>query len=423
MADFARGLIRRLGRRPTLAALVGAGAAAVLGLWLTSDAEILGRGENTSFERSFEVQAAPFVLSAHFTGEIVPGNQVEVVAPFDGAVTATHFSFGDQIAEGDLLITFDPADVARTRAEAEAAWLRAEEAMARMEGWDEGAEMRRVQRSLEAAESDLHDVERRLEETTALFERGLVSRNEYEGLVQQERARRRAFVQAQEEVTETQRRGQGAERRIAYLERELARTHMQAVSAGADVEIRAPADGVIVRPRDRDTDEGSDVISRVSRGQILGVIASPDGLGVIFRLDESDLSIVNPGQPVSVTGPGFEGIELRGRILGVSGQADRSGRETMATFAAIIRLAPLSPEASRHVRIGMSANIEVITYEREAAFAIPPESVQGDAAARWVMVRREAHAAAERRSIEIGRTGPTRVEVVSGLKPGDVIVW
>lgn len=393
-------------------------------VWIASFGGMAGGDDRGSNPRSVEVRSEPFTLSAHFTGQIVPGDQVDVAAPFDGAVREVHFSFGDQVAQDDLLITFDPADVARVRAEAEAAWLRAEDAMARIEDWNDGTEMRRARRALESAETDLRDVERRLEETAALFERGLVSRNEHDGLVQQERSRRRAFVQALEELAETQRRGEGTERRIAYLERELARTQMQSVEAGAVMEIRAPSDGVIVRPSSgRESDETGDVSLRVSRGQVLGAIASPDGLGVRFHLDEGDLGIVSPGQPVTVTGPGFDGTELSGRISGVSGQADRSGRDAMASFAANIRLDPLGPDTAERVRIGMTANIEVVTYHSDAALVIPPEAVQGGSGAAWVMVRDGSGGSAERRDIEIGQAGPVGVEVVGGLRPGDVVIW
>ncbi|KAA5802287.1 HlyD family efflux transporter periplasmic adaptor subunit [Alkalicaulis satelles] len=419
MASLTERLRVRPGRLVIAAAM---GMLAVTGLvWLATFGD---GGDQAANARSIEVRPAPFTLYAHFTGHIIPGDQAEIAAPFDGTVRQVHFSFGDQVARDDLLITFDPADVARARAEAEAAWLRAEDAMDRIESWSEGAEMRRARRALESADTDLRDAERRLEETAALFERGLVSRNELEGLVQQERSRRRAFVQAQEELAETRRRGEGTERRIAYLEREMARAQMQTVDDGAVTEIRAPSYGVIVRPSTgREADETGTVSLRVSRGQVLAVIASPDGLAVQFHLDEGDLGIVSPGQPVSVSGPGFDGAQLSGRISGVSGQAERGGRDAMARFAAHIRLDPLEPDAAERVRIGMTAHIRVITYHSEAALVIPPEAVQGGSGGAWVMVRDDAHNAAERRDIQIGRVGPAGVEVLAGLEPGHVVIW
>jgi HlyD family secretion protein len=409
---------------PRIAAVlaVTAGAALVLA-WLASAGGITGGGEEGRFSHSMEVRAAPFTLSAHFTGQIVPGDQVEIVAPFDGAVTGVHFAFGDQVAEGDLLISFDPADIARTRAEAEAAWLRAEDAMTRIETWDDGADMRRARRALESAETDLNDAQRRLEETAALFERGLVARNEYEGVLQQERSRRRAFTQAQEELAETRRRGEGTERRIAYLERELARVQLEAVETGASMEIRAPSDGVIVRPGAREADDMGEISLRVSRGQVLGVIASANGLGVRFHLDEGDLGIVSPGQTVTVTGPGFDGVRLTGRVSSVSGQADRNGRDAAARFAATIRLDRLGPDTVERVRIGMTAHIEVVTYQNQSALIVPIEAVRGDATGPWLMVADEPGAPAQRRNVELGRTSPSEVEVASGLEEGEIVVW
>ncbi len=415
--------LKYLTRLPTAAVLVVTAVAALAQAWLSAAGGIAAGGEEGGFSHRMEVRAAPFALSAHFTGQIVPGDQVEIAAPFDGAVTGVHFAFGDQVQEGDLLISFDPADIARTRAEAEAAWLRAEDAMTRIETWDDSADMRRARRALDSAETDLNDAQRRLEETAALFERGLVARNEYEGMVQQERSRRRAFTQAQEELAETRRRGEGSERRIAYLERELARVQLEAVETGASMEIRAPSDGVIVRPGARETDDTGVVSLRVSRGQVLGVIAIADGLGVRFHFDEGDLDVVSPGQTVTVTGPGFDGARLTGRVLGVSGQADRNGRDAAASFAATIRLDRLDPAVADRVRIGMTAHIEVVTYETQSALIVPIEAVRGNATAPWLMVADEPDALAKRRNVELGRTTPSEAEVVSGLEAGEIVVW
>jgi HlyD family secretion protein len=53
----------------------------------------------------------------------------------------------------------------------------------------------------------------------------------------------------------------------------------------------------------------------------------------------------------------------------------------------------------------------------------PPQAVQGAAPQTYVMVRSRPGRPAERRPVTIGRVGPTAVEVLSGLKPGDTVVW
>jgi multidrug efflux pump subunit AcrA (membrane-fusion protein) len=152
------------------------------------------------------------------------------------------------------------------------------------------------------------------------------------------------------------------------------------------------------------------------------VIASTAALDVVFTLDELDLNAIQPGQKAVVTGPGFGGQTLTGVVTGVAGEASTDAGANKAVFEARVRLDPLSPEAARAVRIGMTANISIVAYENPSALVAPPEAVQGAAPNAFVMVRARG-AEPVRRDIVVGQVGPMGVEVLSGLKAGDVVVW
>ncbi|MND45607.1 putative efflux pump membrane fusion protein [compost metagenome] len=376
-------------------------------------------------EQSMVVQPAPFVVSANFTGRIAPGDRIDLTAPFDAVALRVNFAYGDQVEAGQVLIELDPADVSRSRAEAESAWLKAEEEARRMENWEQGPEMRRAARAVIAAEDDLSDLEIKLAETKALLDRGLVPRSEYDSLLQQRRQRQTNLAVAREDRVETARRGQGGDRRIALLQREAARSRYASVGGAEGAVIRTPEAGVVVRPDQggETGDQGVHAGGRVSKGQLLGVIASAGGLDVVFTLDESDLNAVTPGQKAVVTGPGFGGQVLSGVVTGVAGEADATPGSGKASFAARVRLDPLSEAAARNVRIGMTANIAVVAYENPSTMIVPPLAVQGAAPEAWVMAQSTGEAQPRRRVIGLGRVGPDGVEVLSGLKPGDRVFW
>lgn len=375
--------------------------------------------------QSLVVKPAPFVVSANFSGRIAPGDRIDLTAPFEAVISRMRFAYGDQVEAGQILIELDPADVARSRAEVEMAWLKAEEDASRMETWAQGPEMRSASRAVTAAEDDLRDLEAKLAESKALLDRGLVPRSEYDGLQQQRRQRLASVIAAREGLAETARRGQGGDRRIALLQRDLARSRYSSVGGVQDAMIRAPSAGVIVRPdsKGEQGDQGVHSGGRVSKGQLLGVIASTGGLDVVFTLDEADLNAVTAGQKAIVTGPGFGGESLSGTITGVAGEADVGVAAGKATFTARIRLAPLSETAARNVRIGMTANIAVVAYENPAALVVPPQAVLGAGADAHVMVRTPTSATPQRRAVVIGRVGPSGVEILSGLKSGETVLW
>jgi HlyD family secretion protein len=155
----------------------------------------------------------------------------------------------------------------------------------------------------------------------------------------------------------------------------------------------------------------------------LGVIASTTGLDVIFKLDEADLALVKAGQKAMVSGPGFGGSVLTGMVSSIGGEAETATGGGKATFEARIRLHPLSESAARDVRIGMTANIAIMTYENRDAIVVPPQAVQGAAPQAYVMVRAGSGAASERRPVAIGKVGPSAVEILSGLRAGETVVW
>lgn len=420
MAHFLAGLAGP-GRRKLLWVLLGVAVAGALALGLAR-----GRGKAPdAAEQSFVVQRAPFVMLSTFSGQIAPGVRIDLAAPFDARVAEVRFAYGDQVQEGQLLIALDPIDVARSRAEAEIAWLRAETDASRMRNWDQGAEMRRASRSVEAAAAELKDVEAKLVETERLLDRGLVPRGEYDALVQQRRQRQAALAAARDDFVDTQQRGRGGERRIALLQREVARSGHAGLAGAAGSAIHAPSGGVIVRPDgERESGEGGvHAGGQVRKGQLLGVIASASALDVAFKLDEADLAAIEPGRKAMVTGPGFGGAALSGTVLSVGGEAQTPPGGGKATFEARVRLDPLSEAAARKIRIGMTANVAIMTYENPKALTVPPPAVQGAAPQAYVLVRPRPGGNAERRAVMIGRVGPTAVEILSGLAPGEVVVW
>lgn len=402
------------------------GLAIVLLLWFGLKGAF-GRSPQAGVEQSRVVRPTPFSVASSFAGRVAPGDRIEVSAPFDAAVSRVHFAYGDRVEEGQILLELNPADVARSRAEAEMSWLAASDAAAKMQAWESGPEMSRAVRSLAAAEADMEDLQRKLVETRALLDRGLVPRSEYEGLQQQQRTRDAALMQAREELELTRKRGQGADLRIAMLKRGVAQSEYAslAASAGSTV-IRAPATGILVRPQQAGGEGGDDGIhvgKRVSKGQSLGVVARAEGLDVKFQLDESDVNALRPGQVVEVTGPGFGGLVLKGRISGVAGEAMASQAGQKAAFTAAVRLDPLSEEAAQRVRIGMTANLSIVAYRNPAALVVPPEAVQGAGLGSFVMIKDSPGAKPRKARVILGQVGPGGVEVLSGVRAGDRVVW
>ena len=405
---------------PILGATLAAGLAAVIAFTLLKSRPDGSSADGVEKQR-MTVQAGPFSISAHFTGVVVSGEPQIVVSAAEGVLSALEVAYGERVSEGDTLAVLDQAGLSRQRAEARAALLRAEAAAERMEEWDQSAEMRRAERAVEAAQLDLDDLERRRAETAMLFERGLIARNEHEGLLQQLEAQRRALAQARDELEQVRRQGEGSQRRIASLELQAARSRLDALDPGGDGRIASPSDGVFIRAPGQAEDEDLHVGARISAGRVLGAVAQDDQFAVMFQIDEGDLDVIRPGQRAVITGPAFAGA-VTGAVERVSGEADRSAGDGKARFDVEARLDPASSGTSR-LRIGMTANVEVVTHEASETIAIPSTALCENGSSRWVNVVATDDGETERAPVNVGRAGSDRVEIVSGLKSDDVVVW
>jgi multidrug efflux pump subunit AcrA (membrane-fusion protein) len=379
-------------------------------------------------ERSLVVRPGPFASTIAVVGTVTAGNSVDVTAPLAGPVKQVGFEYGAAVSRGQILVEVDATDARQRRDEALATFLKASQARTEMATWASGPDASRDRRAAAAATYDLAATRRKAAETRTLLDRGLVAREEYDDILAQQRNQEMALAAARQDLAVTLARGRGADRAVVALEFDQARAQLADLDAQlAGAVVRAPADGVIVRPPADKTEASSQIHvgQQLTRGQLIGSIAGPGGLAVSFQLSETDADLVRPGQAVTVTGPGFGDLALSGRILSVAGEASPGTATSgpLASFAATARLDPLTPAQARAVRIGMTANVVVAVYSSASALVVPPAAIQGTAPAAFVTVRGAGGAEARKVPVRIGHVAPDGVEVLSGLKTGDTVVW
>ena len=377
-------------------------------------------------EQSMIVASRPFSATISLVGTIQPGDDVSVFAPFDGTVRAIGFGYGDRITAGQMLVLLDTTEINDRRDAAEGDLLKSQQVMAELAGWSTAPDMLRARRARTAAVMDLDNTDRRIAETRALLDKGLVPRAEYDGMVQQRQNQSLTRAAAEDDFEATVRRGKGVNVRLAALELKRNRRRLIDLDAQLDgASIRAQSDGTVARPA-RDASQTPDEIHvgmHLARGQLIGLIARTGTLSVAFKLDEGDVNQIKVGQIVKVTGPGFGGVTLVGAVSKVGGEAASGpmSSATKASFIAIAKLGAIPPDQSATIRIGMTATIAVETYRVSAAIVVPPAAVIGAAPATTVVVVKARNRTM--RAVRIGRVALDGVEILSGLKPGDKIVW
>jgi len=193
------------------------------------------------------------------------------------------------------------------------------------------------------------------------------------------------------------------EAKTAY---DLARAALALVEARiAKMEIKAPFSGII----------GLRVVSvgdYVREGAELVNLEAIDPIKVDFRVPETFLREVRPGQGMQVTMDALPGKTYNGQVLAVNPQLDASGRS-------IVVRAQMK-NTDNMLRPGMFARVSLVTQAKRDAMIVAEEALVPQGTDNFVF--RVVDGKAARVKVETGQRRDGKVEIVSGIDRGDMVV-
>jgi membrane fusion protein (multidrug efflux system) len=185
-----------------------------------------------------------------------------------------------------------------------------------------------------------------------------------------------------------------AEAAVALVEARLAKTEIKAPFAGV-IGLRVVSIGDYVK-------EGADMVN----------LESIDPLKVDFRVPETYMRQVQPGQTLTVTLDALPGKKFDGKVLAVNPLVDAAGRAVV--IRAIVRNADTS------LRPGMFTRISLITRDDKDALVVPEQAIVPQGEEQYVY--RVVDGKAARVKVEIGQRADGKVEILKGLTAADVVV-
>jgi membrane fusion protein, multidrug efflux system len=170
--------------------------------------------------------------------------------------------------------------------------------------------------------------------------------------------------------------------------------------------VRAPIAGVILDKRI----EAGDIVSPQQRLFTIGDVST---LVVRIPVSEMDVAGLRAGDPVDISIDALEGRVIPGRIRRVFPSADSVTRLVPVEVA-------LTGTAARSIRPGFLARAVFRLDPRTGVLMVPGAAVLEDGSG--AVVYRVANGKAARTRVERGSSYQGRIEIVSGLSPGDTIV-
>jgi len=173
--------------------------------------------------------------------------------------------------------------------------------------------------------------------------------------------------------------------------------------------ITAPFDGVVTR---RYTDPGS-MIQAGTASQALPLLRLSDNyhLRLDFPVSVDYVQDIHVGDPVDVQIESLGGKTFTGKISRFTDRVDETTRTMTAEMEGANSKLELIP--------GMYATVVLKADQRPHAVAIPTEAVSAGKSTVLVV---NANNEVEQRTITLGMETPTKYEVLSGVKEGDLVL-
>ena len=345
---------------------------ALAAMMLLGAAVMTGCSKKTGFTYS-EAEAAKqdIVNSVTATGTIEPVTSVDVGTQVSGVISKLYVDYNSVVKAGEVIAELDRTNLM--------------------------SELSSAQASLKSAQSNLEYQKTNYERYKALYDKGLISANDFEQA-------RLSYVQAQQQTQQQKENVKKAQTNLGYAT------------------ITSPIDGVVLS---KEVEEGQTVASSFNTPTLFKIARDLTDMRVIADVDEADIGDVKEGQRVTFTVDAFPDDTFEGQVTQVRQEA--TTESNVVTYEVVIS----APNDDLKLKPGLTANVVIFTMEAKDVLAVPSKALRftpreamlnsdetiTDTDARekvWVKEGTNLKAVA----VETGMTNGTLTQITKGLKPG-----
>lgn len=363
------------------------------------------------------------------SGEVRPIQFVNMTSEVAGRIEEIFVKEGDLVTKGQPLVRLDPtqlqsnqqaqasaaqaaiSDVQNARQQVLAAQnqvAQAQQGLIVSEAAVSSARQQLVssQTSVDRAQVDLNTAQRELKRTTELVESGVASRSEYDAARDRLEQAQVALRTAQANY-ETQKIGvqeaiaranqQRVNVRDARISVQRAQSSVSASESRANQQAAlqrgqssqlakatqlAPITGIIA---DVPSKVGTFAVAGLSTTSLL-TIADMSTVNVEVKVDETEISKVEVGQPAKIKIDAFADRELQGTVtqktpLALGKSATQSGLQTQINvqeakeFRVVVQLQNMTDDVRNGLKPGMSATATITTQVKNNVIAVPLQAI------------------------------------------------
>jgi RND family efflux transporter MFP subunit len=335
----------------------------------------------------------PLERSVAVTGTLAAEEQVALSFKVTGRVHELNVDLGSPVRRGQVLARLTPTDFELRRQQAEAALQQARARLGLPPNGDDttvNPESTALVRQSRAVRDEARLTRDRIK---TFVDRGISSRADLDAAEAQLEVAEGKYQDAIEEI-------RNREAVLAQRQSELA----LARQALEDTTLRSPIDGAV---RERQVTVGE----FRSTGTPVLTIVRTDPLRLRVAVPERAATALRPGQPVRVRVEGDDAV-YDGKLVRLGAAIEEDNR-TLPVEAAVA-----NPHGA--LRPGMFASAEIVVDRSDNAVVVPGDVIVTFAGVQKVLLVKDGKAVEQR--VRTGRRNANRVEIVEGVKPGDLLI-
>ena len=326
--------------------------------------------EKVSFE-TVKVEKNNIHTSITATGTIEPVTSVTVGTQVSGIVSKLYVDYNSVVKKGQVIAELDRTNLI--------------------------SELNTAKANLASSESSMAYEKANYNRYKTLYDKGLVSADEYESALL-------SYRKAMEDVNTKRESVKKAQTNLGYAT------------------ITSPIDGVVLS---KSVEEGQTVAASFNTPELFSIAQDLTDMRVIADIDEADIGGVKEGQRVSFTVDAFPDDHFEGQVTQVRQQA--TTESNVVTYEVVIS----APNKDLKLKPGLTANVTIFTMEKNDVMAVPSKALrfipteallekgqtisdcEGDHKV-WTLENNtfKAH------KVEIGTSNGVMTEIISGIPEG-----
>ena len=352
---------------------MGIGALVIIALviWKCSGGK---NEEKVSFETA-KVEKQNISSSITATGTIEPVTSVTVGTQVSGIVAKLYVDYNSIVKKGQIIAELDKTNLI--------------------------SELNTAKANLSSAQSTLNYELANYNRFKTLYDKGLVSADEYENA-------KLSYDKARQSVSTSRESVQKAQTNLGYAT------------------ITSPIDGVVLS---KAVEEGQTVAASFNTPELFTIAKDLTDMRVIADIDEADIGGVKEGQRVTFTVDAFPDDSFEGQVTQVRQQA--TTESNVVTYEVVIS----APNNDLKLKPGLTANVTIFTMEKNGVTAVPSKALRftpneallakgekiEDCEGNHKVWTKEGNTF-KAHKVEIGTTNGMLTEIISGIKEGTEVL-